>query len=73
LIPVIGAILSFPYQLISYVFQTYVGLAIIATIFIYYYSTEIPSKPVVESSTPQTPLTDKEPQSSDSNYPTQPA
>jgi hypothetical protein len=73
LIPVIGPILSFPYQLISYVFQTYIGLAIIATIFIYYYSTEIPSKPVVESSTPQTPLTDKEPQSSDSNYPTQPA
>ena len=72
-IPVIGPILSFPYQLISYVFQTYIGLAIIAAIFIYYYSSEIRREPVVESSTPQTPLTDKEPQSSASNNPTQPA
>src|SRR4030042_1578215 len=60
LIPVIGAILSFPYQLISYVFQTYVGLEIIATIFIYYYSTEIHREPVVESSTPQVLSQDKD-------------
>ena len=60
LIPVIGTILSFPYQLISYVFQTYVGLAIIATIFTYYYSTEIHREPVVESSTPQVLSQDKD-------------
>jgi len=43
-IPVIGPIVSFPYQLISYAFQTYVGLAIIGTTFAYYYSTEILSE-----------------------------
>ncbi|MGQ9569892.1 MAG: hypothetical protein ACUVUQ_03430 [Thermodesulfovibrionales bacterium] len=48
LIPVIGAFISFPYQLISYVFQTYIGLVIIATIFVYYYSTEVPRETVVE-------------------------
>lgn len=55
LIPVIGAIIYLPYQLISYVFQTYIALAIIATIFIYYYSTEIYREPVAESSASQTP------------------
>jgi hypothetical protein len=53
LIPVVGAILSFPYQLISYILQTYIGLAIIATILTYYYSTEIVSKSVIESPAPQ--------------------
>lgn len=55
-IPVIGTILSFPYQIISYVFQTYLGLAVIATVLTYYYSTEIPSESAVESSTPQTSM-----------------
>jgi hypothetical protein len=73
LIPVIGTVLSIPYQLILYVFQTYIGLAIIATIFVYYYSTEIFREPVVETPTPQALPADKESQSSDSNYPTQPA
>jgi hypothetical protein len=45
LIPVIGTILSFPYQLISYTFQTYLGLMIIAAIFSYYYATEFPAAP----------------------------
>jgi hypothetical protein len=52
LIPIIGTILSFPYQLISYAFETYLGLIIIAAIFSYYYATEISVKliePVVES------------------------
>ena len=53
LIPVIGIILSFPFQLISYAIQTYVGLVIIAILFAYYYSTEIFSVPVAESSPPQ--------------------
>lgn len=49
LIPVIGTILSFPYQLISYAFQTYLGLAVVAAILSYYYSTEISSEPIIES------------------------
>lgn len=73
LVPVVGAILYFSYQLISYIFQTYIGLVIIATMFIYYYSTGILSKSVVEPSIPKTPPTDEESQSSDSNSPTQPA
>lgn len=52
LIPVIGAFISFPYQLISYVFQTYVGLIIIAIMFVYYYSTEIYKVTAVESPAP---------------------
>jgi hypothetical protein len=41
LIPPIGIILLFPYQLLSYVFLTYIGIAMIATVFAYYYSTEM--------------------------------
>ena len=37
LIPVLGTIISFPLQLVS----SYIGLAILATIFIYYYEMEI--------------------------------
>jgi len=72
LIPVIGTILSFPYQLISYVFQTYVGLSIFATIFLYYYSTEILSEPIAGSSIPQIPLQAEDSQSLGGNYPNQP-
>jgi hypothetical protein len=46
LIPIIGTIISFPYQLISYAFETYLGLVIIAIIFSYYYSKEFPPEPV---------------------------
>jgi hypothetical protein len=56
LIPIIGAILSFPYQLISYAFETYLGLMIIAAILTYYYSSEISVKheePVSESPLPE--------------------
>jgi len=41
LIPFIGTLISFPLQLVSYVVQSYIGLSIIATIFIYYYEAEI--------------------------------
>ena len=41
LIPFIGTLISFPLQLVSYVVQSYLGLSIIATIFIYYYEAEI--------------------------------
>jgi hypothetical protein len=56
LIPIIGTILSFPYQMISYAFETYLGLIIITAIFTYYYATEISIKlieSVVESPAPQ--------------------
>ena len=63
LIPMIGTILSFPYQIISSGFQTYIGLSIIAALFAYYYSTEvpkeIPGEPVVESPAPQDPSGEK--------------
>lgn len=56
-VPVIGPILSFPYQIISSAFQTYIGLSIVATLFAYYYSTEmpkeIPGETVVESPSSQ--------------------
>jgi len=56
-IPVVGPIMSFPYQIISSALQTYIGLSIIATLLAYYYSTEIPkelpNEPVVESPAPQ--------------------
>jgi hypothetical protein len=53
LIPLIGTLLSFPYQLISNVFQTYLGLVIVATIFNYYYSTEMLTEPIIERPIPQ--------------------
>jgi hypothetical protein len=40
LIPIIGTIISFPLQLVLYIVQSYLGLVIIATIFIYYSSFE---------------------------------
>jgi hypothetical protein len=58
LIPFIGTILSFPYQLISYAFETYLGLIIIATMLNFYYSTEIQTgtaEPVIEEMEPQRP------------------
>jgi hypothetical protein len=41
LIPFIGTIIAFPLQLISYTAQSYLGLVIIASIFIYYYESEL--------------------------------
>lgn len=41
LIPVIGTILSFPYQLVSYAFETYLGLVIIAAMLNFYYATTV--------------------------------
>ncbi len=57
-IPMVGPMLSFPYQIISSAFQTYIGLSIIATLFAYY-STGIPGaiplEPAIERQAPQTP------------------
>ena len=53
LIPIIGTLISFPLQLVSYVVRSYIGLAIIATIFIYYYEAEIKkTEPPVETFEP---------------------
>lgn len=41
LIPVIGTILSFPYQLVSYAFETYLGLVIIAAMLNFYHATAV--------------------------------
>lgn len=64
LIPIVGTILSFPYQIISYAFETYLGLVIIATILAYYHSTECPVEPteqVPETQMPSEPQTPAEP------------
>jgi hypothetical protein len=52
LIPVIGPILSLPYQLITYVIQGYVSLIMLSSIFRYYYKTgySLPSPASIEGS-----------------------
>lgn len=63
LIPIIGAIIAIPYQIFSYALQSYLGLVIVAVIFIYYFSTEVkPSETPDEGTEPvsgnSTPLSD---------------
>lgn len=63
LIPIIGAIIAIPYQIFSYAVQSYLGLVIVAVIFIYYFSTEVkPSETPDEGTEPvsvnSTPLSD---------------
>jgi hypothetical protein len=41
LIPIIGTIVSFPLQLVSYIVQGYLGLVVLAVVFTYYYELEI--------------------------------
>jgi hypothetical protein len=41
LIPIIGTIISIPFQILSYAVQGYLGLVIIAVVFTYYYELEI--------------------------------
>jgi hypothetical protein len=52
LIPIIGPILSLPYQLITYVIQGYVSLVMLSSIFHYYYKTgySLPSPESIEDS-----------------------
>ncbi len=51
LIPIIGGIISFPLQLISYIVQGYLGLVVLAVVFTYYYELEI-KKPETETAEP---------------------
>ncbi|HYQ47713.1 MAG TPA: hypothetical protein VEP69_01495 [Thermodesulfovibrionales bacterium] len=44
LIPIIGTIISFPLQLLSYMVQGYLGLVVLAIIFSYYHELEIKEK-----------------------------
>ncbi len=57
LIPIIGTIVSFPLQLISYMVQGYLGLVVLAVVFTYYYELEIkkPEAATAESSPDLTP------------------
>jgi hypothetical protein len=41
LIPILGTIISFPLQLLSYMVQGYLGLVVVAVVFEYYYAREI--------------------------------
>lgn len=41
LIPIIGTIISLPFQILSYIVQGYLGLVVVSIIFIYYYDSEI--------------------------------
>lgn len=48
LIPIIGTILSLPFQIISYIIQGYIGLVITAAVFTYYYETALRETPSSE-------------------------
>ena len=54
LIPIIGTIISFPLQLISYIVQGYLGLVVLAVVFTYYHEMAIkkemtiPATPVIQ-------------------------
>jgi hypothetical protein len=41
LIPIIGTVLSLPFQLISHAIQGYLGLVLIASVFVYYFDEEV--------------------------------
>ncbi len=41
MIPIVGAIISLPIQVMTYAVQSYLGLVIIAVIFIYYFDSEV--------------------------------
>ncbi len=52
LIPLVGTIISFPFQILSYVAQGYLGLVVIAVVFNYYYETQIKEAVTVAPETP---------------------
>jgi hypothetical protein len=58
LIPIIGTIISFPFQILSYVAQAYFGLVIFAVIFSYYHEAEIRETVTAEPQTPPEPPQD---------------
>lgn len=54
LIPLIGPILSMPYQLVSYIIQGYVSLIMLASAFQYYYKTRLSPTPPQSIAGPDT-------------------
>ncbi len=58
LIPIIGTIISFPFQIFSYVAQGYLGLVIIAVVLRYYYEAEVKGTLTAEPETPPAPSQD---------------
>jgi len=60
LIPIIGTVISFPMQILSYIAQSYLGLIIFVSVFIFYFNAEI-KKPEVLSPGPQAPFEGPEP------------
>ncbi len=68
LIPIIGPVISFPFQILSYIVQGYLGLVIISIVFTYYYNESLINRhgaagrtttessiPAVDTSPPQAP------------------
>ena len=60
LIPILGPLLSLPYQLIAYAIQGYISLAMLSSLFHYYYSTSYLPKLPVSSEGPDTSETTTE-------------
>lgn len=58
LIPIVGTIISFPFQIFSYVAQGYLGLVIIAVVFRYYYEAEVKGTLTAEQEPPPAPSQD---------------
>jgi len=61
LIPIIGTIISFPLQLVSYMVQGYLGLVVLAVVFTYYYALEIKKLETGTAEPPVDPATDLAP------------
>jgi hypothetical protein len=49
LVPILGPIISFPLQLISYIGQGYLGLIVLAVVFVYYHELEIRKDMLVQA------------------------
>ena len=49
LIPILGPVIAFPFQIVSYVVRGYLGLVLLAAVFIYYFDGEIKEEPAAPS------------------------
>lgn len=56
LIPILGPILSLPYQLVAYVIQAYISLVMLSSVFHFYYKTACPSPTPLSIEAPCTSL-----------------
>lgn len=54
-IPIVGGIIAFPVQIMSYLVQSYLGLLVLAVIFVYYFEAEVRKpEPVAETAAEST-------------------